>query len=80
MYGPSIYSIEVHRNRFWENAFKVYECLRYQVKPESSKEGLAERLFLSRNIKTGENYVLFKSWLDKGLYCRGHVIDEEGFV
>ena len=25
MYGPSIYSKEVHSNRFWEDTFKVYE-------------------------------------------------------
>ena len=24
-YGPSIYSKEVHSNRFWEDTFKVYE-------------------------------------------------------
>ena len=76
MYGPSIYSKEVHSNRFWEDTFKVYELFRYKVKPESSEEALAEPLFL--NIKVGKKCILFKSWLEKGIYCIGHVIDEEG--
>ena len=76
MYGPSIYSKEVHSNRFWEDTFKVYELFRYKVKPESSEEALAEPLFL--NIKVGTKCILFKSWLEKGIYCIGHVIDEEG--
>ena len=78
MYGPSIYSKEAHSNRFWEDTFKVYELFRYKVKPESSEEALAEPLFLNRNIKVGKKYILFKSWLEKGIYCIGHVIDEEG--
>ena len=78
MYGPSIYSKEVHRNRFWEDTFKVYELFRYKVKPESSEEALAEPLFLNRNIKVGKKCIIFKSWLEKGIYCIGHVIDEEG--
>ena len=60
MYGPSIYSKEVHSNRFWEDTFKVYELFRYKVKPESSEEALAEPLFLNRNIKVGKNCVLLK--------------------
>ena len=53
MYGSSIYSKEVHSNRFWEDTFKVYELFRYKVKPDSSEEALAEPLFLNRNIKVG---------------------------
>ena len=78
MYGPSIYNKEVHSNRFWEDTFKVYEPFRYKVKPESSEEALAESLSLNRNIKVGKKCILFKSWLEKGIYCIGHVIDEEG--
>ena len=78
MYGPSIYSKEVHSNRFWEDTFKVYEPFRYKVKPESSEEALAESLSLNRNIKVGKKCILFKSWLEKGIYCIGHLIDEEG--
>ena len=78
MYGPRIYSKEVHSNRFWEDTFKVYEPFRYKVKPESSEEALAESLSLNRNIKVGKKCILFKSWLEKGIYCIGHVIDEEG--
>ena len=37
MYGPNIYSKEVHINRFWEDTFKVYELFPYKVKPESSE-------------------------------------------
>ena len=79
MYGPSIYSKEVHSNRFWEDTFKVYELFWYKVKPESSEEALAEPLFLNRNIKVGKKCILFKSWLEKGIYCIGHVIDEGQF-
>ena len=78
MYGPSIYSKEVHSNRFWEDTFKIYELFRYKVKPEPSEEALAEPLFLNRNIKVGKKCILFKSWLEKGVYCIGHLIDEEG--
>ena len=76
MYGPSIYSKEVHSNRFWEDTFKVYELFRYKVKPESSEEAFAEPLFLG-TLKLEKN-ALFKSWLEKGISCIGHVIDEEG--
>ena len=78
MYGLSIYSKEVHSNRFWEDTFTVYELFRYKVKPESSEEALAEPFFLNRNIKVGKKCILFKSWLEKGIYCIGHVTDEEG--
>ena len=67
MYGPSIYSKEVHGNRFWEDTFKVYELFQYKVKPESSEEALAELLFLIRNINVGKKCILFKSWLEKGV-------------
>ena len=59
---------------------KSMNFYRYKVKPESSEEALAEPLFLNRNIKVGKKCILFKSWLDKGIYCIGHVIDEEGRV
>ena len=74
IYCPSIYSKEVHSNRFWEDTFTVYELFRYKVKPEA----LAEPLFINRNSKAGKKCILFKSWLEKGVYCIGRVIDEEG--
>ena len=60
MYGASIYSKEIHSNRFWEDTFKVYELFRYKVKPESEEEALAEPLFLNRNIKVGEKKIFLK--------------------
>ena len=65
MYGASIYSKEIHSNRFREDTFKVYELFRYKVKPEEEEEALAEPLFLNRNIKVGRKKNLFKSWLEK---------------
>ena len=63
MYGPSIYSKEVHGNRFWEGIFKVYELCQYKVKPESSEEALAELRFLIRNIKVGKKCIHFSQKL-----------------
>lgn len=79
MYGPSIYSKKnVNCNIFWEDTFKVCELFEYKIKPESSVKALAEALFLNRSIKIARNCKLFKSWLEKGAYYIGHVIEEEG--
>ena len=91
MYGPSIYSKEkkgkkknekkkphLNCNIFWEDTFKVCELSEYKIKPESSMKALAEPLFLNRRIKIARNCKLFKSWLEKGAYCIGHVREEEG--
>ena len=82
MYGPSIYSKEVHSNRFWEDTFKVCELFRYKVKPESSEEALVEPLFLNRNIKVGKKCILFKKLVrERCLLHRPcvNVTDEEGW-
>ena len=80
MYGPNIYSKVYHSNRFWKNTFKVYELFRYEAKrkKETPQKILAELHFLNKNIKTGRKNILFKSWIQKGIFCIGHMIDEEG--
>jgi hypothetical protein len=78
MYGPSVYSKNVHNNTFWKDVFKVYELFRYKIRPDSVEEALAEHLFFNDNIKIEKKYVFFQSWFDRGIYRIGHILDERG--
>ena len=47
-------------------------------KPKAPGKTLGGLLFLNEDIKTGRKCMLFKSQIEKRIYCIGHTIEEIG--
>ena len=77
-FGPNYACPKNIDNLFWRHVFLAYKQLFYKSKPTNSLELLAEPVFHNERIQVGGTVSKHVSWADKGVFCIGHFISEEG--
>lgn len=77
-FGPSICEENHAQNPFWVEVFDAYKKLFYKIKPTIAEEILAEPICYNERIKVGKSVIKQKQWINRGIYCVGHFIKENG--
>jgi len=77
-FGPNITIMQRGLNPFWTEVFDAYKCFYYKLDPRSVKELLAEPIYFNERFKMGKNTINHKPWFDKGAFCVGHFLNQNG--
>ena len=76
--GPQFPIIKIKSNNFWINVFQAYADLSNKISIKKCEELLAERIFYNEKFKLDKKTFFYSQWFDKGVYCLGHFITEDG--
>ena len=77
-YGPCFFNQTVKNNSFWSDVFKAYGIFFSKVKPNSTSQLLSEHVFYNKNMMIGNKMIKYTQWVDNGVYCIAHFINENG--
>ena len=77
-YGPCFFNQTVKNNSFWSDVFKAYGIFFSKVKPNSTSQLLSEPVFYNKNMMIGNKMIKYTQWVDNGVYCIAHFINENG--
>ena len=65
-------------NAFWTQVFKAYDEFHNKIKLTNAGEVLSEPICFNQRIRVGNTFLMHKHWIDKGIYCVAHFLNEEG--
>lgn len=66
------------QNPFWEDVLKHYKRFCLKQAPQNISSFNSEFIFYNVNILKGGNVVFLKTWIDQGIYCVRHLLDDMG--
>ena len=67
-------------NAFWTQVFKAYDEFHNKIKLTNAGEVLSEPICFNQRIRVGNTFLMHKHWIDKGVYCVAHFLNEEGKI
>ena len=65
-------------NAFWTQVFKAYDEFHNKIKLTNGGEVLSDPICFNQRIRFGNTFLRHKHWIDKGVYCIAHFLNEEG--
>ena len=77
-YGPEIITTFKKSNLFWIEVLEAYKHFYYKVKSKNSSQLLAEPVFYNNRIQIGHHFILGQRWINRGVFCIGHFVLENG--
>ena len=77
-YGSKVANTYPKRNAFWNQVFNAYDELYNKIRLTNIREVLNEPSVSTNEFKVGNTFLAHKSWIDKGIYCVAHFLNEEG--
>ena len=79
-YGPRVANAYSKCNAFWTQVFKAYDEFHNKIKLTNEGEALSEPICFNQRIRVGNTFLMHKHWIDKGVYCVAHLLNEEGKI
>lgn len=65
-------------NNFWTDVFQAYKIFSSKCINKTNSEILAEKIYYNDKFTIGKNTFFYKEWFDKGIFCIGHFINNDG--
>ena len=78
-YGSIVANVYSKYNAFWTQVFKAYDEFHNKIKLTNTGEVLSEPICFNPRIRVGNTF-MHKQWIDKGVYCVAHFLNEEGQI
>ena len=78
--GPRVPNAYSKCNAFWTQVFKACDEFHNKIKLTNAIEVLSEPICFSQRIRVGNAFLIHKQWIDKGVYCVAHFLNEVGKI
>ena len=59
---------------------KAYDEFHNKIKLTNEGEALSEPICFNQRNRVGNTFLMHKHWIDKGVYCVAHFLNEEGKI
>ena len=78
-YGPRVTNGYSKYNAFWTQVFKAYDEFHNKIKLTNAGEVLSEPVCFNQSASTSL-LLMHKHWIDMGVHCVAHFLNEEGKI
>ena len=72
--------LKIIKNPFWIDVLVHLKKLYYKCTPSTLNDFASERFHLNNHVTIGGKCIFFKKWIDNGIYCIGHLLNEGDFI
>ena len=80
LYGPRMVNAYSKCNTFWTQIFKAYDKFHNKIKLTNAGEVLSKPICFNQRVRVGNTFLKHKHWIDKGVSCVAHFLNEEGKI
>ena len=78
VHGPRLPLKNSKLNLFWRHTLQTYTSFCCKVSPAKPEELVTELLFYNDNIQVGNNTILYRRWIKKGVCRISHLLHKHG--